>query len=802
VLLGWSAHRVSAANWAVASMLAAVAGVLLVPIASLDPGQYTLFVIPALGCLLVARMRSFAIVAAAGLVLGMLQSLATKLQAQYPGLPQHGLREGIPFLAIIIALAVLGRRLPSWESGTGSGGAGAVIPDRRWWPTACVGVLAAAAALAMLHGPYRGGLIQSLITALLCCSLVVLTGYVGQISLAQLAFAGVGGFAFAKVATMWGLPLPVTLALASLAAVPLGLLVGIPAVRVRGVQLAVVTLGAGVVVEQFVFNNPGFTGGFAGAPVPPASLAGLNLDIRASTPEAYPRLAFGLLVLLLLAVVGCSLAHLRRTAAGRAMLAVKNNERAAAAVGVDVAATKLQAFVLAAAIAGLTGAVIGQQQGTLSGNSFSVFGSLGLLAVAYVAGIGRVAGAVVAGLLLAEGGLQVVVLERWIRFDRYQLLIVGCALIATAIAQPTGIAGRMERDFGSLRARLRALRRPPASAGARLAAVGHLPPRHASADVAGTVAGTGAGAVAGAAGGTVAGRGAGTGPGAVAGRIDDGAAARSAVASVRSGGAAVLTVDGLTVRRGGVLAVDDLSLTVPEGAIVGLIGPNGAGKTTFIDAVTGFVPPVAGRIRLRGVELSELRPHRRTRAGLARTFQSIELFDELSVADNVRVAADPPGTLAHARDFLRPGRSGSAESVTWVLELLDLSGAAQRAPGDLSNGQRKLVGVARALAARPALVLLDEPAAGLDTVESRELAERLRRVRRAGVSVLLVDHDMGLVLDVCDWVYVLDFGTLIASGPPDVISRDPTVLASYLGEPADRVAAAAGGARTGAEEGA
>ena len=750
VLLGWSAHRISAANWAIATMLAAVAGVLLVPVASLDPVQYTLFVIPALGCVLVARMQSFAVVAVAGLVLGTLQSLVTKFQAQYTWLPQHGLREGIPFLLIIVALVVLGRRLPSWDAQIGNRGAPLVVRGRRWWPAACAGVLVAAVALTILRGPYRAGLIQSLVTALLCCSLVVLTGYVGQISMAQLAFAGVGGFTFAKVATSWGLPLPLSLALAALAAVPLGFVIGLPAVRVRGVQLAVVTLGAGVVVEEFVFNNPDFTGGFVGAAVPPATLGGLDLDIRASTPEAYPRLGFGFLVLALLAIVGFALAHLRRTAAGRAMLSVKSNERAAASVGVDVAAVKLQSFVVAAAIAGLAGAVIGLQQGTLSGQSFSVFGSLGYLAVAYIAGIGRVAGAMVAGILLADGGLQIIILDRWIGFEEYQMLLIGLGLILAAINEPAGIAGRMAAVSGRIWAGLEGLAgaRAQTSAKPALAPVAYLPPP--------------AGATA----------------------QDD--------AAESSPAAPILTVESLTVRRGGVLAVDDVSLTVPKGAIVGLIGPNGAGKTTFIDAVTGFVPCARGHTRLRGAELSRLSPHRRARAGLARTFQSVELFDELTVADNVRVAADPHRLGGLVRDFLRRADADGEKAVVWALRLLDLADAADEAPGDLSNGHRKLVGVARALAARPALVMLDEPAAGLDTAESRDLAERLRRVRRAGVAVLLVDHDMSLVLDVCDWVYVLDFGRLIASGPPEVVSRDPAVLASYLGEPAVQAAALAG----------
>ena len=284
--------------------------------------------IPALACVLLARMRSFAVVTAAGLGLGMAQSLITKLQAQFPSLPQHGLQKSIPFALIVVALTLLGRRLPASvdedQGGAARPGARAAIAHGRWWPPAVAGVALAAAGLVLLPGSYRAGLIQSLITALVCCSLVLLTGYVGQISLAQLAFAGLGGFVFAKLSTGWALPLPLTLAVAGAAAVPLGLLVGVPALRIRGMQLAVVTLGAAVVMQELVFDNTDqLTGGFTGATVPPAAFAGIDLDIHGARAEDYPRAAFGLFVLALLAVVGGGLAHLRRTAAGRTMLAVK-----------------------------------------------------------------------------------------------------------------------------------------------------------------------------------------------------------------------------------------------------------------------------------------------------------------------------------------------------------------------------------------------------------------------------------------------------------------------------------------------
>jgi branched-chain amino acid transport system ATP-binding protein len=248
---------------------------------------------------------------------------------------------------------------------------------------------------------------------------------------------------------------------------------------------------------------------------------------------------------------------------------------------------------------------------------------------------------------------------------------------------------------------------------------------------------------------------------------------------------ALLETTDLTVTFGGLNANDGVDINVEEGAFVGLIGPNGAGKTTFIDAITGFVSTSRGTATFDGDDLLAMKPHERARAGLSRTFQSLELFDDLSVEDNLLVAAERPRWYSFLQDFVVPKRSmGVEDQVDWALDVLDLSEYRDANPSDLSHGQRKLVGVARALAAQPQLVLLDEPAAGLDTAESQVLGDRLRSFLEHDITVFLIDHDMGLVLNVCDYIYVLDFGQIIAQGTPDEIRSDPAVIRAYLGEQA------------------
>lgn len=263
------------------------------------------------------------------------------------------------------------------------------------------------------------------------------------------------------------------------------------------------------------------------------------------------------------------------------------------------------------------------------------------------------------------------------------------------------------------------------------------------------------------------------------GQAESGVSGREADASRLDG--TLLRTTGVTVRYGGVTANEDVGISVSEGEIVGLIGPNGAGKTTFVDAVTGFTQ-ARGSVRLGDRELARAAPHQRRRAGMARTWQAGELFTDLTVEQNLAVAVQPVGLRAMFRDIFT-GSPPPEGVIGAALDLVGLRDVADRRPDELALGRQKLVGVARALVGGSRVVLLDEPAAGLDTHESHEFGTELRRIADTGIGVLLIDHDMSLVLEVCDRIYVLDFGRVIAHGPPEEIREDAAVIAAYLGGP-------------------
>ena len=445
-LSGYSPDRLAAVTWVLASTVAAAVVILATPSTGLSADQIVLFVVPALACALVGRLTSIPLACAAGLGLGVIESELTLLsgKAWWPHWATVGVSDSVPFVIVIVALFVLGPRIPT------RGGLDVQLlpPVRR--PRVRPGrvailILGGVVALMLTTGSYRFGVITSMIVAIIALSLVVLTGLVGQLSLAQAAVAGTAGFALSKIGT--SLPFPISTLVASLLAALLGVSIGIPALRIRGAQLAAVTLAAGVAIEQFVFNNPSFSP-ISGNPIPDPHIFGLDLAVRRGTDLA--RLPFGLLILAVLALAALAVANLMRSASGRAMLAVRSNERAAAATGINVAATKLLAFGFSAFLAGLAGTLIGYSRGQLSAESFTVFASLAFLAFAYLGGITSIGGALVAG-TLAPLGIGYVVVNQVISLGQYYTLVAGLSLVLVAMLNPGGIAAQTRANLAALR---------------------------------------------------------------------------------------------------------------------------------------------------------------------------------------------------------------------------------------------------------------------------------------------------------------------------------------------------------------
>lgn len=456
VLAGVSPDRVAAVNWALASVLAGFAVILIEPIAGLDPATTSLLVVPALAAALLGGLSSFVATAAAGLAIGMVQSLVLGYVVRpdtnwIPGwVPTTGLQLAVPVLVVLAVLARRGDPLPTRSSVREDRLPASPEPRRVALWTAVLTV-AAAVGLLTFGAANRQALIVSLIAGVLSLSIVVVTGYVGQISLAQLAFAGVAGFSAIAFADR-GWPFPVVVVLGVALATAVGVLVGLPATRVRGMSLAVATMAAAVAIEALVLGSSALSGGAGGRSAPRPYLFGIDVGISARGADNF-RPAFGLVALGCLAVAAVVVSNLRRNRTGLRWLAVRANERAAAAAGIDVARVKLGAFALSSALAGLAGVLMAFSTSTLSTNSFLVIGSLVAVAMTYLAGISSVSGAILAG-LMAQAGLVTQLTGGTGNADRYTFVISGVALVVVAILAPEGITGLVHRRVEVMRQRV------------------------------------------------------------------------------------------------------------------------------------------------------------------------------------------------------------------------------------------------------------------------------------------------------------------------------------------------------------
>ena len=566
-----------------------------------------------------------------------------------------------------------------------------------------------------------------LIFAIAAVGLSLLMGLAGQVSLGQAAFFATGAYTQAILVTKQGWHMFLALPVSVVAAMLLAFLVGLPMLRLRGHFLALATLGLGIIVT-IVVRELEYTGGTSGIfGIPKPDFGGRVYD----SPAEY----FWLLspVVLLAVALGEKLTHSR---IGRALGAVNDSEVAAECLGVDTFRLRLRVFVLAAAYAGLAGALYAHWLAVVSPESANFPLSVSFLLMVVLGGLGTVWGAL-------TGAIAVEVLDEGMRdlipqlipgaSGEVQLLGFGVVLVLVVILVPGGLA----QLWSMLVRRVRGTREDPG--------------------------------------------------------VDEGAAPPAlgeeldlllAQAEVPERGTPLLRVEGLTKRYGGVTALSDVDLRVDAGEVVGLIGPNGAGKTTAFNIITGVLQPTQGVVELAGKEVQGDRPSTVAALGATRTFQNLQTFRSATVRGNVRVARHLRTRAGLLRGMLgldRAEERRTDEEVDRVLTATGLQQHADRPITALSFGQQRQVEVARALALAPVLLLLDEPMAGLSGAEREHLSQMLRRVRESGISVLLVEHDVAAVMALADRIYVLDDGVLIAEGTPREIRANPAVIAAYLG---------------------
>ena len=538
------------------------------------------------------------------------------------------------------------------------------------------------------------------LTTIVGIGLNVLLGLTGQISLGHVAFYAIGAYTVAilttKTALSFWLALPIGVVIAGLA----GLVLAVPALRVRGPYLAMVTIAFGFIVEQLAAEGGNLTGGWNGiSGIPSPSLPGLPFRER----------EIAVMVLALTLAALWLYARFKASPWGNAMRAVSDSAVASQSIGLDPTMLRTVAFAISAAVTGLAGGVFAAMSDFISPESFPFFQSILFLLVVMVGGAGSTTGPLIGAFIV----VLVPELLSWLA--QYRLLFVGLLLLVVLLIAPEGFAGlwqRLKRRSGPSR---------PSAAARDLKAI-----------------------------------------------LADGA------------GPQLLAAHGLSVSFGGVRAVEGLNFKAEPGRITSIIGPNGAGKSTVLNLVCGFYKPDKGQVAIGTQDITGRASHQIARAGIARTYQTTQLFASMSVLDNVLVALHR-GRLGIG-EMLIPdldlSRRAHAESLLAAVGYRD---DVERLAGSLPHVDKRIVEIARALATRPSVLLLDEPAAGLDDADTKRVGAMLVALAQSGMNVVLVEHDMGLVMGISDHIVVLDAGQKIAEGPPAVVAADPRVKAAYLG---------------------
>ncbi|MEU4491647.1 ATP-binding cassette domain-containing protein [Streptomyces purpurascens] len=712
VLGGIDADRVAAAGWAFGSFTAGLTGVLLAPYVRLDPYGLPLLVMEVVAVAVAARMRSLPVAVVVALGIGVAQSQLTRLHPPGWGEP---LLQAVGTNLFVVALLIAALVLPgvgTRDALPRTATARVPTPPGAWIVAAVLFLLPLGLAGRDLHTS-----VQVPALAVILLSLVVVTGRGGQISLGQAAYAGLGALFTALLAAgrFPGLPRVPELAALAVAVVlvaPLGLLTGWPAIGRRGLALALATFAVGVGVSRFVFAQPYATSGLSlGRP------AGFDGDR-----------AYYVLELLLLAVALLATHALRRGRTGRALAAMRDHERGAQAAGVQVPSLKLLAFVAGAALAALGGGMLGMGLRAFDAAAYDPVRGLLWFAAVVVLGADSTLGALAAAALLVG-------LDAGTRGGVAAALIGILAILVGRFPGGPYEALRTAAERLRLRrtpaltpvgARARALLRPAEPRAARTAPV----PMGATAT------------------------GAAPGSGSRPPASHPAPAPEPSSAPPPTPAAPLLIARRLHARYGGFTALDGVDLDLSPGRVTAVVGPNGAGKSTLFHCLAGTLRPAHGTVRLGGRDITALPAHARSRLGVARTFQQLAVFPSLTVAENVRVGAEQ-------------GRVSDPGAVERTLRLLGLDGPVRALPAaGLPTGTLRRVELARVLAGGPRVLLLDEPAAGLDSAEVAALARVLKALAADGTALLVVEHDLDLVAGLADVVHVMTAGRIVASGPP------------------------------------
>ena len=588
------------------------------------------------------------------------------------------------------------------------------------------------------------------IYALLGLSLNIVLGEVGLFDLGHTAFYAIGAYVTAILNTRFHIPILLLLPVSALAAGLFAWLVTAPVIHLKGDYLCIVTIGIGEIVRLTMINNPfGLTGG-------PNGINGID-----SPSLILPILSSGQFYYLIWGLIGLiafGLVRLQRSRIGRAWNYIREDEVAAEALGVNVRHYKLAAFVLGAALAGIAGNVYASKQMSVSPESFTFMESSLLFCIVLLGGLGSIPGTIL-------GAFAITIFPEVFRpFAKYRLMFFGLALLVMMIFRPAGFLPRLRESGASLRSGLRK-RRGPASEGSPGedgygSISGHIPPPQPAQS------------------------------------LDAPQPARPPKTAEIARPledpepSPLLLMNDVQLSFGGVMAVAGMGAEIARGRITALIGPNGAGKTTLFNLITGIYKPQKGSIFFEDAEISGSLPHEIVAKGIARTFQNIRIFPNLTCLENVLCGQHCRGSAGFVSSILRLPSQRREETAMLAradacLERVGLAASADRLASALPYGKRRYLEIARALAVEPDLLVLDEPSSGLNDAETEELARLLSSLLEDGLSILLIEHDMNLVDMVSDHVIVMQSGKKIAEGPMCDIRRDPRVIEAYLGSEED-----------------